>query len=135
MSRLALSTYQDWWKAQADAFGSADSDGIALEAFSSGRALTDTLVGLRQLHAAKLVMTGAPRNSPVVTAVDLKSDPPTAVIEDCVDVSGWQRVDAASKAVREPSGALRRYVATASLRRFQEHWLIYDFKREAGRTC
>lgn len=133
--RLALSTYQDWWRAQAEAFGRTDSDGIALEAYSSGKALADTLVGLRQLHDAKLVMTGAPRNSAVVTAVDLNADPHTAVIEDCLDVSDWHRVDAATKAAREPVGRVGRYVATASLRWFQARWLIYDFKREADRTC
>ncbi|MBV6697895.1 hypothetical protein [Kitasatospora aureofaciens] len=134
-ARLVLKTYQDWWQAQTQAFGDKDSDGIGLETYSSGKALSDTLVGLRQLHDAKLVMTGAPRNSAVVTAVDLKADPRTAVIEDCLDVSDWHRVDAATKAAREPVGRVNRYVATASLRWFQARWLIYDFKREADRTC
>nr|WP_230210856.1 hypothetical protein [Streptomyces kaniharaensis] len=133
--RLALKTYQDWWQAQADAFGRTDSDGIALETYSSGKALADTLLGLRQLHDTKLVMAGAPRNSAAVTAVDLKADPRTAVIEDCLDVSDWRRVDAVTKAEREPVGRVNRYVATASLRWFQARWLIYDFKREADRTC
>ncbi|MFE4513602.1 hypothetical protein ACFRMQ_05275 [Kitasatospora sp. NPDC056783] len=135
MGRLALSTYQDWWQAQAEAYGRTDSDGFSLEAYSSGRALSDTLVGLRQLHDAKLVMTGSPRNSAVVKAVDLKADPRTAVIEDCVDVSGWRRVDAATGAAKEPDRRIDRYLATASLRWFQARWLIYDFKREVDRTC
>ncbi|MFG2842115.1 hypothetical protein ACGF12_02930 [Kitasatospora sp. NPDC048296] len=133
--RLALRTYQDWWQAQAEAFGRTDSDGSALEAYSSGRALSDTLVGLRQLHDAKLVMTGTPRNSAVVKTIDLKADPQTAVIEDCVDLSDWHRVDAVTRTAKEPADRLNRYVATASLRWFQAHWLIYDFKREVDRTC
>ncbi|MFE5586309.1 hypothetical protein [Kitasatospora sp. NPDC056531] len=133
--RLALKTYQDWWQAQAEAFGRTDSDGSALEAYSSGRALSDTLVGLRQLHDAKLVMTGTPRNSAVVKAIDLKADPQTVVIEDCVDLSDWHRVDAVTRTAKEPADRLNRYLATASLRWFQAHWLIYDFKREVDRTC
>ncbi|MFJ9839459.1 hypothetical protein ACIRYZ_03190 [Kitasatospora sp. NPDC101155] len=133
--RLALRTYQDWWQAQAEAFGRTDSDGSALEAYSSGRALSDTLVGLRQLHDAKLVMTGTPRNSAVVKTIDLKADPQAAVIEDCVDLSDWHRVDAVTRTAKEPADRLNRYVATASLRWFQAHWLIYDFKREVDRTC
>jgi hypothetical protein len=133
--RLAVRTYQDWWQAQAEAFGRTDSDGSALEAYSSGRALSDTLVGLRQLHDAKLVMTGTPRNSAVVKTIDLKADPQTAVIEDCVDLSDWHRVDAVTRTAKEPADRLNRYVATASLRWFQAHWLIYDFKREVDRTC
>lgn len=133
--RLAVKTYQDWWQAQAEAFGRTDSDGSALEAYSSGRALSDALVGLRRLHDAKLVMTGTPRNSAVVKSIDLKADPQTAVIEDCVDLTAWRRVDAVTRAAKEPADRLNRYVATASLRWFQAHWLIYDFKREVDRTC
>lgn len=133
--RLALRTYQDWWQAQATAYGRMDSDGSALEAYSSGRALSDALVGLRQLHDGKLLMTGMPRNSAVVKAVDLNADPQTAVIEDCVDVSDWHRVDAVTRTAKDPADRLNRYVATASLRWFQAHWLIYDFKREVDRTC
>ncbi|MEU9079469.1 hypothetical protein ACFYUY_02735 [Kitasatospora sp. NPDC004745] len=135
MGRLALKTYQDWWQAQADAFGRTDSDGFALETYSSGRALADALVGLRQLRDAKLVMTGTPRNSAAVKTIDLTSDPQTAVIEDCVDVSDWRRVDAVTRAAKDPGQRLNRYVATASLRWFQARWLIYDFKREVDRTC
>ncbi|WP_188297350.1 hypothetical protein [Streptomyces sp. CBMA156] len=135
MGRLALKTYQDWWQAQAEVFGRSDSDGYGLEQYASGRALSDSLVSLRQLRDAKVVMTGTPRNSAVVKAIDLNADPQTAVIEDCVDLSGWHRVDAVTGAAKDPAGRLNRYVGTASLRWFQAHWLIHDFKREVDRTC
>ncbi|MFB7471797.1 hypothetical protein [Kitasatospora sp. NPDC056184] len=134
-ARAALSAYQDWWQAQAEAFGKADSDGSRFEIFASGKALTEALVNLRQLHEAKLVMTGEPRNSAVVKSVDLTADPHTAVIEDCLDVSGWHQADAATLAVKDPPDRLNRYVATVSLRLFQTRWLINEFKREVGRTC
>lgn len=133
--RAALRAYQDWWQAQAELFGRSDLDGYALEQYSSGRALSDALSGLRQLHDAKVVMTGTPHNSPVVKSVGLKTDPQTAVIEDCVDLTGWHRVDAVTGAAKDPAQRLNRYVATASLRLFQAHWLIYEFKREVDRTC
>ncbi|MFI2606862.1 hypothetical protein [Kitasatospora sp. NPDC018619] len=135
MGRLAVKTYQDWWQAQAQVFGRSDSDGYALEQYASGRALSDGLVSLRQLRDAHVVMTGTPRNSPVVKAVDLEADPQTAVIEDCVDLSAWHRVDAVTGAAKDPGSRLDRYVGTASLRWFQAHWLIHDFKREVDRTC
>ncbi|MEV6979365.1 hypothetical protein [Kitasatospora sp. NPDC093806] len=131
----ALSTYQDWWQAQAEAYGRTDSDGSGLETYSSGKALTEALVNLKQLHEAKLVMIGGPRNSPVVKAVDLTADPRTAVIEDCLDVSGWHQADAVTRAVKDPPDRSTRYVATVSLRQFQTRWLIHEFKREVGRTC
>ncbi|MER6399663.1 hypothetical protein ACFWA9_12350 [Kitasatospora sp. NPDC059973] len=133
--RLALSTYQDWWQTQAADFARADSDGSQLETYSSGKALADALVNLRQLHDAKLVMIGAPRNSPVVKSVDLKADPQAAVIEDCLDVTDWHQADATTRAVKDPPRRLTRYIATVSLRQFQTRWLIYEFKREVDRTC
>ncbi|MER7703139.1 hypothetical protein ABTX81_09600 [Kitasatospora sp. NPDC097605] len=134
-ARLALSTYQDWWQTQVEAFGQTDSDGSRFDTFASGKALTEALVNLRQLHEAKLVMTGEPRTSAVVKSVDLTSDPNTAVIEDCLDVSGWHQADAVTRAVKDPPDRLSRYVATVSLRQFRTRWLINDFKREVGRTC
>ncbi|MGW6912454.1 hypothetical protein ACWGB8_01325 [Kitasatospora sp. NPDC054939] len=134
-ARAALRTYQDWWQAQAEAFGRSDSDGLALEAYSSGKALAGTLVNLQQLHDSDLVMIGAPRNSPVVKALDLKADPQTAEIEDCLDVTGWHQADAATRATKDPKQRLSRYIVTASLRKSEARWLIYEFKREVERTC
>ncbi|MFF8771127.1 hypothetical protein [Kitasatospora sp. NPDC015120] len=134
-ARLALSTYQDWWQAQAEEYGKTDSDGSRFRTFASGQALTDALVSLKRLQDAKLVMTGEPRTSAVVKSVDLTADPNTAVIEDCLDVSGWHQADAVTHAVKDPPDRLGRYVATVSLRQFQTRWLVNEFKREVGRTC
>ncbi len=134
-ARDAVRTYQDWWNAQAEAYGQPDADGSNFGTFASGQVLTDALVNLKQLHDAKLVMTGGPKNSPVVKSVDITADPNTAVIEDCLDVSGWHQADAATHAVVDPPDRLTRYVATVSLRQFRTRWLIHEFKREVGRTC
>ncbi|MFB6892011.1 hypothetical protein ACFCX4_22185 [Kitasatospora sp. NPDC056327] len=134
-ARAALSTYQEWWRVQAEEFGRADSDGSRFDTFASGQALTEALVNLRQLHEAKLVMTGEPRPSAVVRSVDLAADPDTAVIEDCLDVSGWHQADADTRVVKDPPDRFTRYVATVSLRQFQTRWLVHEFKREVGRTC
>ncbi len=133
--REAVRAYQNWWRAQAEAYGRTDSDGSGFRSFASGQALTDALVDLKELHEAKLVMTGEPRNSPVVKSLDVTADPNTAVIEDCLDVSGWHQADAVTRAVKDPPDRATRYVATVSLRLFQTRWLIDEFKREVGRTC
>ncbi len=135
VGRAALRAYQDWWAAQVDALGRSDSDGSQLRAYSTGKALSEALANLHQVHEAKLVMVGSPRNSPVVKAIDLKADPQTAVVADCLDVTGWQQADAASGAIKAPKQALTRYGATVSLRRSGARWLIVDFEREVDRTC
>ncbi|MFJ1702704.1 hypothetical protein [Kitasatospora sp. NPDC088346] len=135
IGRVALRTYQSWWAAQTETFGRADSDSSQLQVYSSGQALSQAVASLHQLHEAKLVMIGAPRNSPVLKSLDLTKDPQTAVIEDCLDVTGWHQADPATGATRDPRERLSRYVATVGLRKADGRWLIVDFQREVGRTC
>ncbi|WP_441249036.1 hypothetical protein [Kitasatospora sp. McL0602] len=135
VGRLVLSAYQDWWRAQTEAFSRSDSDGSQLQVYSTGKALSGALASLHQLHEAKLVMIGAPRNSPVVRALNPTSAPNTSTIEDCLDVTGWHQADAVSKAIRDPQQRLTRYLATVSLRRTEGRWIIVDFEREVDRTC
>lgn len=133
--RVALRAYQDWWAAQIEVDGRSDSSGDQLRLTSSGQALGDALVSLRGLHAAKMVMSGTPRNSPVVKKVDLTSSPQSAEIEDCVDVTGWHQADAADGSIKDPPQRLSRYVARVVLRTIGSSWMVFEFNREAGRTC
>ncbi|WP_344635924.1 hypothetical protein [Kitasatospora cystarginea] len=135
VGRVVLRAYQDWWDAQTAAFAQSGSDGSQLQVYSTGLALSEAVASLHQLHETKLVMIGSPHNSPVVKAIDLASDPQTASIEDCLDVSDWHQADAATKALRDPKQRFSRYPATAGLRRTNGRWMIVDFKREVDRTC
>ncbi|WP_405010636.1 hypothetical protein [Kitasatospora sp. NBC_01539] len=135
VGRLVLSAYQSWWDAKTDAFGRADSDGSQLQAYSTGQALSDSLSSLHQLHEANLVMTGAPRTSPVVRKLDVQANPQTAEIEDCLDVTGWHQADPVTRAIKDPEQRLARYVSTAALRKNGARWIIVEVTREVGRTC
>ncbi len=135
IGRDALRAYQDWWAAQTDAFSRSDSDGSQLQVYSTGKALSEALANLHQLHEAKLVMIGSPRNSPVVKTIDIKADPPTAVLSDCLDVTGWHQTDATTHETKAPQQGLTRYGATVSLRKSGARWLIVEFEREVDRTC
>ncbi|WP_156178469.1 hypothetical protein [Saccharothrix sp. ST-888] len=135
VGRVVLRTYQSWWDAKVDAFGRLDSDGAQLSAYSGGQALSDSMASLHQLHEAKMVMVGLPRTSPRVSQVDLKANPQTAVVEDCLDVSEWHQADAASGATKDPQQRLSRYLAVTKLRKSGNSWLIVEVTREVGRTC
>ncbi|MEU9127184.1 hypothetical protein AB0D08_03540 [Kitasatospora sp. NPDC048540] len=130
-----LSAYQNWWDAKLDAFGRSDSDGAQLGVYSGGQALSDSLASLHQLHEANLVMIGTARTSPVVQKLDLQSDPQTAVVEDCLDVSEWHQADPVTHAVKDPAQRLSRYLSTTKLRKSSAGWLIVEVSREVGRTC
>jgi hypothetical protein len=135
VGRDVVRVYQSWWDAQTEAFGRSDSDGSQLRVYSTGTALSEALANLHQLHQAKLVMTGSPRTAPVVRSLDPAADPQSAVVSDCLDVTDWHQADATTKTLKDPTQRFTRYVATVSLRKNGNRWLIVDFKREVGRTC
>ncbi|MCX4745247.1 hypothetical protein OG455_06875 [Kitasatospora sp. NBC_01287] len=135
VGRVVLGAYQDWWAAQVAAYSGADPNGAQVKAYSNGTALGNILLSLHSLHAAKLVMTGEPVLSPVVRSLDLNGSSQSAVIEDCVDVSGWHQSDPSSGALKDPPQRLTRYPAQAVLRLDGSIWMVFEFTREAGRTC
>ncbi|WP_051969367.1 hypothetical protein [Kitasatospora azatica] len=132
---MVLRTYQDWWAAQVKAYAGDDPSGAQVRVYSNGKALGDVLLSLHSLRDAKLVMTGQPSNSPVVQNLDLNSSPQTAVIEDCVDVSGWHQTDPANGSFKDAPQHLTRYPAKAVLEINAGIWKVFEFNREAGRTC
>jgi hypothetical protein len=135
VGRVLLRAYQGWWEAQVAAFGQPEQDPSAVRGFATDQALSGTLITRQQLRDAKLVMIGTPRNAPLVKSIRLTENPPTATVEDCLDVTDWHQADAATKALRDPVPRLTRYVATATLRKSDSRWLIVDFKREEARSC
>ncbi|MFJ9517309.1 hypothetical protein ACIRPK_03410 [Kitasatospora sp. NPDC101801] len=135
VGRVVLRAYQGWWEARITAFGQPEQDPAAVRSFAADQALSDTLITRQQLRDSKLVMIGAPRNSPLVKSIRLTDNPPSATVEDCLDVTDWHQADAGTKAVRDPASRLTRYVATATLRKADSRWLIVDFKREEARSC
>ncbi|MGW2395191.1 hypothetical protein ACWCYY_01385 [Kitasatospora sp. NPDC001664] len=132
---VVLAAYRTWWDTRTAAFGQPEADVLPLRLSSSGQALSDTMVTLTELSEAKKVMVGAPRNAPLVTAVDLEAKPPTATVEDCIDVTDWHQADARTRATAEPKNRLTRYTAKVTLRKTESRWQIVEFIREVGRTC
>ncbi|WP_145902821.1 hypothetical protein [Kitasatospora viridis] len=135
VGRTVLSTYQNWWAAQVKAYAGADPDGAQVAAYSSGTALSGVLLSLRALHAAKLVMTGQPSLDPVVQSLNLGGATPSVVISDCVDVTGWHQTDPSNGSYHDAPQHLTRYPATAVMRTNGVIWKVFEFNREAGRTC
>jgi hypothetical protein len=135
VGRVVLRTYQDWWAAQVKAYAGNDPQGAQVRVYSADVALTNVLVSLRSLQGAKLVMTGQPVLNPVVKSLDLSGSIQTAVIQDCVDVSGWHQTDPSNGSLKDAPQHLTRYPATAVLRSSGALWKVFQFNRETGRTC
>ncbi|WP_104819499.1 hypothetical protein [Kitasatospora sp. MMS16-BH015] len=117
------------------AFGQTGSDSSWLSGVASGKALSDSVATMKQLHEAKLVMKGAPRTAPVVSTLTPADKPTAATVKDCLDVSGWHQVDAANGALKDPAQRLSRYPATVKLSQVNGSWIVIDVTREVGKTC
>lgn len=135
VGRVVLKTYQDWWAAQVKAYAGGDPQGAQVRVYSADVALANVLMSLRSLQGAKMVMTGQPVLDPVVKSLDLSGTSQTAVISDCVDVSGWHQADASTGSMKDAPQRLTRYPATAVLRSSGALWKVFEFNRETGRTC
>ncbi|MGW4804918.1 hypothetical protein [Kitasatospora sp. NPDC004272] len=131
----AVTAYQSWWDVQVDVLGRSNSDGTPLRQYATGAAFTETVISLTQLHDSKLVMIGRPVTSPVLKSLDQQANPPTATIDDCLDVSGWHQADADTKKIRDPQPRLSRYPATVVVKKYGNRWLVAEFTREEGKTC
>ncbi|QKW22831.1 hypothetical protein HUT16_30400 [Kitasatospora sp. NA04385] len=130
-----MTAYQAWWDVQVDVLGRSDSDGTPLRQYATGSAFTETVISLTQLHDNKLVMIGRPRTSPILKSLDLQANPPTATVEDCLDVTGWHQADASTKEIRDPQPRLSRYPATVVMKKYGNRWLVAEFTREEGKSC
>ncbi|MFE9425476.1 hypothetical protein ACFYNO_21200 [Kitasatospora sp. NPDC006697] len=117
------------------AYAGEDQNGTQVGVYSGGTAFSNVLVSLRALHNAKLVMTGQPSINPAVQSLDLGGSSQSAVITDCVDVTGWHQTDPANGSYKDAPQHLTRYPATAVLRSNGVIWKVYEFNRETGRTC
>lgn len=82
----AVDAYLGMMRALVDASLQGDDDHPDLERFASGQALWLTRDMLVRHDSAA---TGEPVLTPEVTETDLQGDPPTVVVEDCVDETAW----------------------------------------------
>ncbi|MCG7524561.1 hypothetical protein MHW47_08945 [Streptomyces sp. OfavH-34-F] len=84
-----------------------------------------------------LVFEGSPKSSVTVTAVNLKSSPHRATVEECVDTTGWKPVEKSTGKDVATDGQPRRYIITYRLEIFGEkaQWMVMDLTRDKERSC
>ncbi|MFH7598612.1 hypothetical protein WDV06_26490 [Streptomyces racemochromogenes] len=113
--------------------GTLDPD---LERYATDAALADIKATLFWYQQRGTVMKGQPAHAPTVESVDTTGDPQRAVVSDCVDSTGYDKVDKASgQPAPAPSGP-RRHVVTSTVQRTGSGpWLVYRSTIERDRTC
>jgi hypothetical protein len=137
-AEVVLGSYRGFWAAQVLAMSTGRADGSDLSTYATGEALSDSYANVVRLDSAGLLMVGAPQIHPVVTAVGPLSGVPgekQAILQDCLDVSGWHQVTAHGGRTSDPDHRLLRYPLVVTARTVGGAWMISQVTRETGRTC
>ncbi|THA70663.1 hypothetical protein E6P78_08750 [Streptomyces sp. A0958] len=105
--------------------------------YATDKALASINNQLFQYEQLGLVFRGSPKSSFTVTAVNLKGDPDSATVEECLDTTGWKPVNKSTGKDVSTKGQPRRYVMTYRVEVFgkKAQWMVTDLSRDKGRSC
>jgi hypothetical protein len=89
----ALKVYAGYLAAYAKAAASGTWDSTDIDKYAADPLRQQAHIQLKDLADSKLAMTGRPGSHPVVTAVNVATNPHSVLISDCVDMANWKEVD------------------------------------------
>ena len=133
----ALEVYSAMWAERTKAYRQASSEGTDLERYATLDALRGFERDLSRMKENDTVFRGELRHAPEVTVVRADARPPTATVEDCVDLSRWRILDTTTGwPIPLPSGQPLRQVATATVERGDGgRWMVTEYTADTTRTC
>jgi hypothetical protein len=129
-----LEVYDSFQEANIAAAATADYESTELAEYVAQPLLGELLHGLQQMSDLGVHHTGRPTWSPTITAVRFDTSPPTATIEDCLDVTDWLVVDEDGNELPGPSGPTR-YVVTVQAKQVDDRWYIYEAVPNRSQAC
>ncbi|MCX5202669.1 hypothetical protein OG897_14565 [Streptomyces sp. NBC_00237] len=132
----ALAAYRAMTAAQTAAYPKANPAGTGLEKHATTQALGTMRIDLRRMKSAGTVVRGGAGHTPTVTALNMRAKIPTATLSDCIDLSKYETYDVkARKPIPLPSAPPLRYLASASMERWDGRWMVTALDPQAGGTC
>ncbi|MEU3606234.1 hypothetical protein AB0E83_12375 [Streptomyces sp. NPDC035033] len=133
----ALKVFASMWAERAKTYAKADLKGTALEKYATTNALGQIRLDLARMKKAGTVVRSAPRQTAAtVTTLDLAAEIPTATLTSCVDMTTYEAYSTTRKEVIPlPSAQPRRYVATATVEKWDAGWIVTTYTPEGARTC
>ncbi|MFJ8073891.1 hypothetical protein ACIQ7Q_08150 [Streptomyces sp. NPDC096176] len=136
--RGALAAYRGMWDAQVKAYSTGSMENARLGDYTTGEAAKNVISAFTYYNGRGLTFKGKPKVTPKVTAIDVKSDPYTATISDCVDTTDYvlvKRTSGKPVAVAEDDNR-RPWTATATTAKAGgTEWRISDYTIDKDRTC
>ncbi|ANZ13388.1 membrane protein [Streptomyces noursei ATCC 11455] len=119
-----LASYRALWNAQVKAYARASDAGTDLQKYATAGALAQAMGDLQRLKARHQVVQGEPTHNPTVTSINVNQKIPDAKVTDCLDVSGWKLMTDDGKPVPISKGVLKRYIATATVQKWGQRWMV-----------
>ncbi|TXR91755.1 hypothetical protein EAO73_35830 [Streptomyces sp. col6] len=133
--RAVLTAYASMWAEQMKAYKVADATGTDLKRYAALTALSKLRLDLAQMKKSGTRGTGTLGHEPEVTELNTGGKLPTAILQDCIDLSQWKAVRTSGEPVPLPSNQPRRYLATAKAEKWPDGWMITDYTPNEARTC
>ncbi|QKG24567.1 hypothetical protein ACTIVE_6214 [Actinomadura verrucosospora] len=123
------------WAAQVEAYSSGTMKNARLGDYTTGDAAASIISALTYYNKRGLAFKGKPVIAPKVTSVDIASDPRTATISDCVDMTGVLVRRATGELLPKTEDDRRPWTAQATTARGGNDWRIARYTIDKTRTC
>lgn len=121
-----VALYLSYWKEMEKAYALGSTKGTRLSEYAAGLALAQAEKNVTTHGADGRTTTGSVEvNNPTVTKLNTTAKLPRATLSTCLDISGWNLVDKATKEkVQLPSGRLTRYVTITTVEKWPQGWKV-----------
>ncbi|MBT2418012.1 hypothetical protein J7F01_08865 [Streptomyces sp. ISL-22] len=121
----------------AESYRTGKVDQAELQKYARDKAATGVVVATAWYDEHGLKVVGEPGLAPEVTAVNLKAEPKTAVLSDCLDSTDWNTVYKSSgkSANKKDAKESRRKPVTAKAVTVGDRWLISEYEIDRSRSC
>lgn len=130
-----LAAYRGFWTAANAAERRPNRAPDALRRYASDKALAGALATVALYRQQGIVVRGQPVHDPDVVNLSLGTDPATALIRDCVDLTGVEAIyRETGKSALAPNQS-RRHVATATTAMVNGQWVVREVAADRTTAC
>jgi hypothetical protein len=133
----ALDAYRGYRRVYAELSHTADYQNTTeLAKYAADPAKANVVFDLATMSKSGVVSTGDPVSSPTVASVNIATNPHSAVISDCLDNSGTDKINASTgKSVLVPGQSRRAKLSARVVRYDDGRWLVQKIDIDKSATC
>ncbi|MFF1871049.1 hypothetical protein [Kitasatospora herbaricolor] len=119
-----------------ETFATGHADVQKQSKVTTGAAYDKIAADVIAAQGAGMVFKGTPVFKPEVTAVEVQGASSTATLVDCLDITNWKPIIAATGVDAAQPGQVLRYVVSATAVKTQDSaWRISEYTPDRSRTC